>query len=115
MYGTLAPGESNAHILADLRGRWEAAEVSGYVFPEGCAASEFYPALILAADDDPAAPRVQGRLFVSEDLPDFWPALDAFEGSCYQRVVVRTRGHDSGDVEAYVYELRDQTGMLDGR
>ena len=115
MYGTLAPGESNAHILADLRGRWERAEDSGYVFPEGCAASEFYPAIIIATGDDPAAPRVQGRLFISEDLPEFWPALDTFEGPCYERVVVKVRGCDSGEVEAYVYELRDQTGMLDNQ
>lgn len=108
VYGTLAPGESNAHILAGLQGRWEVAEVRGYVYPEGLEASEWYPALILAAADDQSAPTVTRRLFISDDLPAFWPQLDAFEGACYRRVVVQAHGQDSGTVDAYVYELNQQ-------
>jgi gamma-glutamylcyclotransferase (GGCT)/AIG2-like uncharacterized protein YtfP len=114
VYGTLAPGESNAHIMAGLNGRWEVAELRGYVYPDGLEASEWYPALILPAANDGSAPMVTGRLFVSADLPEFWPQLDAFEGACYQRVVVSVKGRDSGAVEAYVYELNQQGGALNG-
>ncbi|MFN3162496.1 MAG: gamma-glutamylcyclotransferase [Pseudohongiellaceae bacterium] len=114
VYGTLAPGESNAHIMAGLNGRWEVAELRGYVYPDGLEASEWYPALILPGANDDSAPTVSGRLFVSADLPEFWPQLDAFEGACYQRVVVSVTGRDSGAVDAYVYELNQPTGNLDG-
>jgi len=118
VYGTLAPGRSNAHVLATLSGRWEVAEVSGYLFPDGCEGSYGYPALILPGSEgetpDPeSVPRAAGRLFVSADLPAYWPELDAFEGPAYRRVRVPVWGADSGNVDAFVYELKPQAGVLD--
>ena len=35
VYGTLAPGRSNEHILADVPGTWEPAVVQGTLIQEG--------------------------------------------------------------------------------
>ncbi len=76
VYGTLAPGRSNAHVLADVPGQWEPATVKGTLVQEGWGAAEGYPGIVL--DDDGGD--VQGLLFSSEQLAEHWARLDAFEG-----------------------------------
>lgn len=99
-YGTLGPGKSNHHELAGMRGRWMRGCVRGTLYPEGWGAAEGYPGIIL----DPEADIVEVDLFQSDDLPDHWPRLDAFEGKGYRRVVVTVATPD-GDVEACIYAL----------
>lgn len=105
VYGTLAPGQSNAHILAPLNGSWEPATVRGYLFPEGCEGSFGYPALVLAAADDRGAGPAPGQLFRATGLPAFWAELDAFEGSAYCRVITEVTTASGATVNAYTYEL----------
>ena len=45
VYGTLAPGRSNADVLADVPGVWEPATVTGTLLPEGWARRPVSPAL----------------------------------------------------------------------
>jgi hypothetical protein len=47
------------------------------------------------------------QLFTSEDLPDHWERLDAFEGDEYERVVVDV---DLGTytVQAQIYALKPE-------
>lgn len=82
VYGTLAPGRSNADQLAGLNGDWANGFVRGHLVQSGWGADEGYPGLTL----DPKGPKVAVQLFESPDLPDHWERLDAFEGSDYQRV-----------------------------
>ncbi|MFG1925077.1 hypothetical protein [Cryptosporangium sp. NPDC048952] len=35
VYGTVAPGEPNAHVLADVPGTWEPGSVRGHLLPDG--------------------------------------------------------------------------------
>jgi gamma-glutamylcyclotransferase (GGCT)/AIG2-like uncharacterized protein YtfP len=35
VYGTLAPGRPNEHMLAEVDGEWETATVRGRLVPEG--------------------------------------------------------------------------------
>jgi len=49
VYGTLAPGRSNAHVLADVPGVWEPATVTGTLLPVGWGAAAGFPGLILDA------------------------------------------------------------------
>lgn len=107
VYGSLAPGRSNAHVLAGLTGSWEPASTHGVLLPDGCELSYGYPALTLASDD-PAAGEVSGLLFVSPDLPGFWPELDEFEGEGYRRVITTVITANSEAVQAYTYELNSQ-------
>ncbi len=101
VYGTLAPGRSNAHVLAPIPGEWEPATVTGTLLPEGWGAAAGYPGLIL----DEHGAEVAGFLFSSDALAEHWPRLDAFEGEGYERVLTTATRTDGTTVEAYVYAL----------
>lgn len=61
-----------------------------------------YPAIEL----DPNAEIVQGQVFESEDLSDHWDALDAFEGTEYERVLTKVELPDGTLIDAYIYVSR---------
>ena len=101
VYGTLAPGRPNEHVLSAIGGSWDAASVTGSLRQEGWGAAMGYPGIDLDEHGD----EVQGFLFTSEKLSDHWAMLDAFEGKSYERVltVVKLRGNRT--VDAYIYTL----------
>ncbi|MDX1569063.1 MAG: gamma-glutamylcyclotransferase family protein [Xanthomonadales bacterium] len=101
VYGTLAPGRSNHHVLAGLEGSWQPAAIRGILHPEGWGAALGYPAVVL----DPQAGWVEGQVFSSRELERAWRRLDAFEGSAYRRVKTTARLSDGRQVECFVYEL----------
>jgi gamma-glutamylcyclotransferase (GGCT)/AIG2-like uncharacterized protein YtfP len=102
VYGTLAPGRPNAHVMDGMVGTWEPAVARGELLPDGWGAAAGYPAIVLADD----APEVPGFLFSSPDLPHHWDRLDEFEGEGYDRVLTTVRLATGADVSAYVYTLR---------
>ena len=101
VYGTLAPGRPNAHVLADVAGTWEPASVTGTLYAEGWGAAQGYPGIVLDANGD----TVGGLVFRSDELAQHWARLDAFEGDGYERVLTNARLADGSVVEAYVYQL----------
>jgi gamma-glutamylcyclotransferase (GGCT)/AIG2-like uncharacterized protein YtfP len=101
VYGTLAPGRPNEHILADVPGEWESATVIGTLHPEGWGAVAGYPGIVL----DEQGGEVEGLLFTSENLPEHWARLDEFEGEGYERVLTRVKLRNGTTVDAYVYRL----------
>lgn len=101
VYGTLAPGRSNAHVLADIPGEWEPATATGTLFREGWGAAAGYPGIIL----DPDGGEVEGFLFSSDELAEHWARLDEFEGDGYERVVTEVTRKDGTVVEACIYKL----------
>ncbi|MBA8886815.1 gamma-glutamylcyclotransferase (GGCT)/AIG2-like uncharacterized protein YtfP [Dokdonella fugitiva] len=103
VYGTLAPGKPNAHVLADVRGTWQPASVTGRLLPEGWGAALGYPGIVLDDDGD----LVRGLVFSSDELAAHWPRLDAFEGEGYERVLTVARLDDGATVDAYIYRLRE--------
>ncbi|MEL7285024.1 MAG: gamma-glutamylcyclotransferase family protein [Pseudomonadota bacterium] len=102
-YGTLAPGRSNAHELEGLSGRWLQGFVRGHLVESGWGAAQGYPGIHLHEE----APRVDVFLLESEDLPEHWSRLDAFEGAEYERVTVEVQT-DEGVLEASIYALRPE-------
>src|SRR4051794_20246715 len=102
VYGTLAPGRPNAHILADVPGTWEPGTVIGTLIPEGWGAAAGYPGIILSEQGD----TVEGLLFSSDTLAEHWARLDEFEGEGYERVLTTVKRKDGVVVHAYVYALR---------
>ncbi len=104
VYGTLAPGEPNEHILKKLSGRWEKASVKGRLYPLGWGADYGHPGLIL----DESAESVSGLIFSSDELNDFWRELDEFEGDGYQRVITAISQDDGSLVDAFVYVLKQE-------
>lgn len=101
VYGTLAPGRPNAHILADVPGTWEPAVVRGYLRQEGWGADVGYPGIVLSEEGD----EVKGFIFASEVLSAHWQRLDEFEGSAYRRELVTAQRGDGTMVQACIYSL----------
>jgi len=102
VYGSLAPGHPNAHVLADVPGRWEPATVTGTLRGDGWGAAMGYPGIVL----DAVGGEVEGAIFSSRQLPLHWDALDAFEGEGYERVMTTARLRDGTAVNVHVYALR---------
>ncbi|WP_305812193.1 gamma-glutamylcyclotransferase family protein [Photobacterium leiognathi] len=101
VYGTLAPDQSNAYVLAGLKGRWQRAYAVGFVYPNGKGATTGYPAFVPQVQGE----LVQGLLFSSDELVDHWPRIDEFEGEGYDRVVITVLLEDGTKHQAFVYRL----------
>jgi gamma-glutamylcyclotransferase (GGCT)/AIG2-like uncharacterized protein YtfP len=102
VYGSLQPGGTNAHMLSDLDGTWQAASIRGDLNPEGWGAALGYPGLVLRDDGE----EVRGQLFSSDELVAHWGRLDEFEGIEYRRTETPVLLADGGSVRAWVYVLR---------
>lgn len=88
VYGTLAPGLPNHHVVAPLGGEWSEGVIEGDLAPEGWGATLGYPAF---------RPRLGGaavpvQLLTSPALAAAWPELDRFEGPEYRRILVPVFG-----------------------
>jgi gamma-glutamylcyclotransferase (GGCT)/AIG2-like uncharacterized protein YtfP len=79
VYGTLAPGEPNASVLADISGEWLDGTVRGELTK-----SEGLPWFRWRE----AGSEVGVKVLTSGDLPDHFAEIDKFEGSCYARNLV---------------------------
>ena len=84
VYGTLAPGRQNHHIVAPLGGEWTTGFVEGDLFIHGWGAAAGFPAL----RPRPGGPAVPIHVLASTALPAAWPDLDAFEGAEYRRMLI---------------------------
>lgn len=97
VYGTLAPGESNADVLARLGGTWTRGTVRGTRHGDGW---HGYPGLVLDDGGD-----VPVDVLESAGLVDAWDTIDSFEGPGYRRVAVTVTLDDGVAVAAQVYVL----------
>ena len=84
VYGTLAPGQPNHHVVAPLGGEWTDGLVEGDLLPVGWGAALGYPGF---------RPRARGaavavQVLTAPLLATAWPTLDRFEGPGYQRILV---------------------------
>ncbi len=106
VYGSLAPGAPNHHVLADLPGSWQEGIVTGMLHSTGWGAATGFPVLRWRA----GGPPVPAQILVSDALPDHWPRLDEFEGAGYRRILVSV--HDADGVLTAVANL--YADALDG-
>jgi gamma-glutamylcyclotransferase (GGCT)/AIG2-like uncharacterized protein YtfP len=83
VYGSLAPGRQNHHIVEPLGGEWTAGVIEGDLAQFGWGAAIGYPALRLR----PSGPAVPVQVLTSTALPAAWASLDEFEGPEYCRVL----------------------------
>jgi gamma-glutamylcyclotransferase (GGCT)/AIG2-like uncharacterized protein YtfP len=84
VYGTLAPGRPNHHVVAPLGGEWTEGVVEGDLYPVGWGATLGYPAFRPRA----GGPAVAVHVLTSPKLALAWPALDEFEGPGYRRILI---------------------------
>ncbi len=110
VYGTLAPGRPNAHVLAHVSGQWQPATVIGRLLQLGWGASAGYPGIVL----DERGSAIEGFLFSSERLVDHWAGLDELEGEDYERVLTTVKLSDGTVVDAYIYALSGKNGPIGG-
>jgi len=93
VYGTLAPGEPNHHVVAPLGGTWTEGVVEGDLFPVGWGATLGYPAFRPRA----GGPAVAVKVLATAALAAAWPELDRFEGDGYRRILVPVFSPDPAD------------------
>ena len=104
VYGSLAPGRENHHLLAKYPGSWSRGRVRGELINAGWGAAGGYLGLIPRDD----GPWVAVQVFESPALTDAWPELDEFEGSEYRRVLVPVHSEDPDApllYSAYLYAI----------
>ena len=101
IYGTLAPGRSNHHVIADIPGTWRDVFVRGHLDQRGWGMTGGFPGL----SPDPNADRHQVKMFSSEKLVEHWERLDKFEGPDYQRVLIPVEDESGVFATANVYAL----------
>jgi len=109
VYGTLAPGEVNAHVLGALDGSWRSAKVRGILCDAGWGAAHGFPGLRLfrcaASPNDAPSDFVSGLLFESEGLSEMWPELDEFEGADYRCELTQAIVDDGTKKPCVVYAV----------
>ncbi|KAF1709028.1 gamma-glutamylcyclotransferase family protein [Pseudoxanthomonas sacheonensis] len=101
VYGSLAPGRPNAHVLAEVPGTWETATVRGALRQQGWGAAIGYPGIVV----DEGGGEVAGFVFSSGELGAHWTRLDRFEGEGYVRMLVPAKLETGTVVQAYIYAL----------
>ncbi|AOT08585.1 gamma-glutamylcyclotransferase family protein [Pseudoalteromonas luteoviolacea] len=101
VYGSLAPGCANEHVLKPLAGDFETGWVKGKLYEQGWGAAMGYPGIELDAQGE----WVQGFLFYSEQLTDYLHVLDGFEGLEYKREVCEVKKASGDMCIAYIYTL----------
>ena len=102
VYGSLAPGRPNHHVMADIPGSWQPATLRGHLVDEGWGAELGCPGILPSPDGE----EVSGFVLASASLGDHWTRLDAFEGVEYERVIATVRIDSARDVDAFVYALK---------
>jgi gamma-glutamylcyclotransferase (GGCT)/AIG2-like uncharacterized protein YtfP len=102
VYGTLAPGQPNEHLLSGIGGRWEPTTLKGHLHQVVGGPGIVYPAIV----PDEKGKEVRGYIFSSPRLHKHWDRLDAFEGREYSRVLAKVRTKKNQSIEVHVYALR---------
>lgn len=104
IYGSLAPGRPNEHVMRPLGGVWQRGTVVGDLEERGWGAASGFPGIVV---NRPSENRVEGWLLTADTLRENWAQLDEFEGSEYQRVSGAVTLDDNTQVEAWIYALAD--------
>lgn len=110
VYGTLAPGRPNHHVIAPLGGEWTDGVVEGELSPAGWGATLGYPAFRPQAGGD----AVPVRVLTSARLPEAWWRLDAFEGPEYRRILVPVFGPDAAGGRRRLYTVANLYAVAEG-
>jgi gamma-glutamylcyclotransferase (GGCT)/AIG2-like uncharacterized protein YtfP len=96
VYGTLAPGQPNHHVVAPLGGEWTDGMIEGDLLPLGWGADLGYPGFRPRVGGDAVAVQV----LTAPLLATAWPALDRFEGPGYERILVPVFSTELGPGQA---------------
>jgi gamma-glutamylcyclotransferase (GGCT)/AIG2-like uncharacterized protein YtfP len=101
VYGSLAPGKKNHHVIAGMEGSWRNAVLRGSLLNQGWGAGEGFPGFLWDGANTP----VTAQVFSSPDLPHYWLRLDEFEGEEYRRILAPAEVEDGKIEICNVYAL----------
>lgn len=90
VYGTLAPGAPNYHVVEPYGGEWSDAIIRGDLGKVGWGSEVNYPGFKPREDGG----NVSAKILTSSRLPTAWTAIDEFEGEDYRRILVPVYGPD---------------------
>ena len=102
VYGTLAPGQPNHHVLTPLGGEWTDGLIEGDLIQSGWGADLGYPGFRPREGGEAVAVQVLRAPL----LASAWPDLDRFEGPGYERILVPVFGTELGPWHAGKRRLR---------
>jgi gamma-glutamylcyclotransferase (GGCT)/AIG2-like uncharacterized protein YtfP len=105
VYGTLAPGRPNYHVIEPVSGQWRNGRIKGLLAPQGWGADLGYPGFkhtSLAEQTD-----IEVVVLFSEQLVAHWARLDAFEGDGYQRILTAFELENGEVGVGFIYALRE--------
>ena len=106
VYGSLAPGRENTHVLAAIDGSWsEGFSIAGVREEKGWGSALGYPGVHWGVGDGD----VEVLLFESPALPQHWAALDEFEGDEYARLYVSLWRDGKAEDVAFAYVIRQSS------
>lgn len=106
IYGSLAPGEANHHIISHINGIWFKAFIKGKIIDNGWSTRTGYPEFQRAEDESQT---IEVLAFISDELEDHWDHIDEFEGTeKYARTTISCELEDGQVVEAFIYEATCQ-------
>ena len=91
VYGTLAPGRSNYHIVQPLGGSWTSGIVEGSLISQGRGAALGHRALVMGGDGN-----VDVHVLHALRLATDWRRLDEFEGDEYRRILIPIFSREPG-------------------
>jgi gamma-glutamylcyclotransferase (GGCT)/AIG2-like uncharacterized protein YtfP len=105
VYGTLAPGRPNYHIMEPVGGQWRNGRIKGLLAQQGWGADLGYPGFkhtSLAEQTD-----IEVVVLFSEQLVAHWARLDAFEGEGYQRILTPFKLENGEVGVGFIYAVRE--------
>jgi len=106
IYGTLAPGRTNYHVIEHIKGNWLQGIIRGKLVKEGWGANLGYYAFKHVGTAEQEA--IKAFILTSDELISNWKFLDEFEGSGYRRILAKYE-LDSGEMGAgFIYAVNEE-------
>lgn len=108
VYGSLAPGESNHHIISHIDGIWRKAKIKGKIIDNGW--SKRLVPQELGYPEFKSVPSgkediLEVLVFMSEQLELYWQDIDEFEGTeDYRRISISCVLDTGDEIIASIYE-----------
>ena len=105
IYGTLAPGRQNHHIIEHVKGVWKEGIIRGKLESSGWGAHLGYKAF--RHGESELQEIIKAFVFFSDELLDNWKMRDEFEGDEYKRILAKYELDNGETGVGYIYALNE--------
>ena len=105
IYGTLAPGRPNHHVVEHIKGAWQQGIVHGKLKKEGWGSAMGYNGFIHVPVEEQED--IQAFVLFSDELNANWKMLDEFEGDGYKRILAPFKLEKGAVGVGYIYAINE--------